>query len=87
MKIPTTVRPVANTPVTQRGWPSAYQTFLRNRHESFFLKIAPLVLLAGSPEIVASNLVPVLGEVADLGGLTLSVVVAVRTYRAVRRYR
>lgn len=87
MKTQRDARPLTQPIASHRSWPSAYRAFLYNRHESFVLKIAPLALLVGSPEIIASNIVPVLGEVVDIGGLTLTVVVVVRTYRAVRRYR
>lgn len=72
---------------TGRTWPAAYKAFLLNRDESLALKLAPLALLAGSPELIASNLIPVVGEVLDLGGLTLVSVVALRTFSAVRKYR
>ncbi|MDL2341950.1 MAG: hypothetical protein QFB87_02650 [Patescibacteria group bacterium] len=71
----------------KRTWMQAYQAFLFSRDESLLLKIAPLALLAGSPEIIASNLIPVVGEVADIGGVTLATVVAIRTVHAVRKYR
>ena len=87
MKSNVIARPMPSSSVTNRSWPSAYAAFLRNRHESFFLKVAPIALLVGSPEIIASNILPVIGEVADVGGITLAALVAVRTYSAVKRYR
>lgn len=87
MKTTVTARPITQSNVDTRTWPQAYKAFLMDRHESFFLKIAPIALLVGSPEIIASNILPVIGEVADIGGLTLAAVVAVRTYHAVKRYK
>lgn len=77
----------STTAPTRRTWPAAYKKFLLSRDENLLLKIAPIALLAGSPEIIASNLIPIVGEVADLGGLTLTAVVIVRTLAAVRKYR
>ena len=77
----------ARIATTNRSWPSAYKMFLLSRRESLLLKLAPIAILVGSPEIVASNIVPVIGEIADVSGLMLATVVAVRTYSAVKRYR
>ena len=74
-------------PTTQRSWPAAYKAFILDRHASFLLKIAPIAILIGSPEIIVSNIVPVVGEIADVGGLTLTAIVAFRTLAAVRKYR
>ncbi len=83
MKTTVTTSPI----VSNRSWPRAYKAFLCDRHQSLLLKIAPIAILVGSPEIVASNVLPVIGEIADIGGLTLASVVAIRTYNAVKRYR
>jgi hypothetical protein len=69
------------------SWMKAYKAFLFSRDESLILKIAPIALLIGSPEIIASNLLPVIGEVADVGGLGLAFLVAVKTFTAVQKYR
>ena len=69
-----------------RSWLAAYVSFLRQKGD-FMLKVAPLALILGSPEVVASNLIPVVGEVADIGGLVLAATVAYRTLQAVREQR
>ena len=86
MKTTVTTRPIVQD-ITAVSWPQAYKAFLLNRHESFILKLAPIALLVGSPEVIASNIIPVVGEIVDVGGLTLAMVVAVRTYNAVKKYR
>lgn len=70
-----------------RSWLSAYQAFLRDKDESFILKIAPLILLMGAPEILVSNLLPGIGEVLDLGSVSVATIVALRTLMAVRKHR
>lgn len=70
-----------------RSWGAAYKRFLLSRDESFILKVAPLLLLIGTPGVIVSNLLPVIGEVIDLGDVTLILIVALLTYRAVRKYR
>ena len=85
MKTTITARPVVQD-ITAISWPQAYKAFLLNRHESIILKLAPIALLVGSPEVIASNIIPVVGELVDVGGLTLAMVVAVRTYNAVKKY-
>ena len=87
MKTTITARPVTQSSTSKRSWPQAYKAFLTNRDESLYLKIAPIMLLIGSPEIIASNILPVIGEIADVGGLTLAIVVALRTYHVVSKYR
>lgn len=69
------------------GWGKAYLAFLKSRNENLILKIAPLLLLFGSPEIVLSNIIPIAGEVIDVGGVSLTLLVLVRTFMAVRKYR
>ena len=71
----------------QRSWAKAYKSFLLSRDESFVLKIAPIVLIFGAPEIIVSNILPVIGEAADIGGLTLTAIVASKTFSAVKKYR
>jgi len=63
-------QPVSHTP--KRSWPQVYKSFLLSSDEHLFLKIAPLAILLGSPEIIASNLIPIVGEFVDVGGLSLS---------------
>lgn len=70
-----------------RSWPKAYKAFLLDPKQSLVLKFAPLAILAGSPEIIISNIIPVVGEILDIGGVTLSVLVAAKTYHAVKKYR
>lgn len=70
-----------------RSWVSAYLRFLRSRDENLILKIAPLLLIVGSPEVLVSNLLPFVGEALDIGTFGLSMVVLYRTARAVNKYR
>jgi hypothetical protein len=70
-----------------RSWIGAYGAFLRSRDENLILKAAPLLIIFGSPEILVSNLLPVVGEVLDIGAFGISVLVLVRTFSAVRKYR
>ncbi|CAN5431421.1 hypothetical protein BH10PAT3_BH10PAT3_0690 [soil metagenome] len=72
---------------TRRSWASAYKSFLISREESLILKIAPLILLFGSPEIIASNIIPVVGEIIDIGSFGIVVTVAYKTIKSVRKYR
>ena len=60
--------------------------FLLNRRESLILKVAPLALILGAPEVIASNFLPVVGEISDVTELVLWVVVILRTISAVNRY-
>ena len=79
-----------NTTVLHSGaksWVKAYGSFLRSRDENLILKVAPILLVIGSPEVIVSNLIPVVGEALDLGTFTLTALVAVQTFRAVRKYR
>lgn len=71
---------------TSRSWGGAYLSFLRSRDENLILKIAPLLLVIGSPELILSNLLPFVGEALDIGTFGLTVLVAVLTLRAVRKY-
>lgn len=73
--------------VNTRSWQEAYKVFLLSKNESFLLKIAPLAVLLGSPEIIASNLIPIVGEIADVGGMGLTLVIVLRTLSAVQKYR
>lgn len=77
----------AITSDTARSWGRAYLRFLRSRDENLFLKIAPLILIFGSPEVLISNLLPVVGEALDVGTLGIIALVVYRTARAVRKYR
>ncbi len=79
--------PIQAANADKKSWLSAYKAFLLSQDESLILKIAPLALLAGSPELIASNLIPVVGEVLDVGGIALTSVVALRTLAAVQKYR
>lgn len=82
-------QPVSQTYTSSRqlSWFEAYRAFLMSKDESFLLKIAPLILLVGSPEVIASNLIPVIGEFMDLGTFSIAALVFVRTMLAVRKYR
>ena len=78
-------RAAQDTP--KRPWLSAYGKFLLSPEESLILKIAPLAFFIGAPELIATEFLPIIGEVSDVGVLILIVIVAVRTIRAVQRYR
>jgi uncharacterized membrane protein YkvA (DUF1232 family) len=69
------------------SWTQAYKRFLRSRDESLTLKIAPLALLGLLPLDIISNIVPLVGELDDIGFLIALVIVAGRTYNRVRKYR
>ena len=79
--------PLQATAADKRSWLAAYGAFLLSRDESLILKVAPLALVAGSPELIASNLVPVVGELLDVGGIALASVVVLRTLAAIQKYR
>lgn len=70
-----------------RSWPSAYLAFLKSRDESLILKAAPIILIFGSPEVIVSNLIPIVGEALDIGTFGVAVLVIGLTARAVRKYR
>lgn len=70
-----------------KGWLQAYKLFLMDRDESFVLKVAPLIILFGSPEVILSNLLPIIGEVVDIGALSITGLVIFKTYLAVRKHR
>ena len=70
-----------------RSWFNAYVAFLLSKDENLFLKVAPILIIAGSPELVLSNIIPVVGELADVGGIGLISIVAFKTFRAVKKYR
>lgn len=71
----------------QRSWLEAYKAFVFSRDENFMLKIAPLILLFGTPEILVSNIIPIVGEFADIGSLGVGAIVLLRTLAAVNKYR
>lgn len=73
--------------LVRRSWLSAYGRFLLSPKESLILKVAPLAFLFGAPELVASEFIPIVGELSDLAVLVLVAVVGFRTFRAVSRYR
>lgn len=80
--IPTT----STTSPARRSWAQAYFKFLLSPKENLVLKVAPIFLLLGAPEVIVSNFLPVVGEVTDLGALVLWAIVITRTVRAVRRH-
>ena len=69
------------------SWTRAYLRFLVSRDESALLKIAPLALAGLLPVDVLSNIVPVVGELDDIGFFIAFIVVVVRTLHRVNRYR
>jgi len=73
-------------PVT-RTWLQAYLAFLFSPKENLILKLAPLAILFGAPELVVDSFLPVIGEVSDLTALILTIIVVGKTLAAVHRYR
>jgi hypothetical protein len=65
----------------------AYLRFLLSRDESVLLKAAPLALVGALPIDLLSNIVPVVGELDDLGYIIVIVVVTLRTLNRVNKYR
>lgn len=84
--VPTPTQPENRAQTSQRSWLQAYMVFLLSRKESLILKVAPLVLILGAPEVIASNFLPVVGEVSDVTEVVLWVIVLLRTISAVSRY-
>jgi len=78
--------PRDDTQSRNRNWAQAYMAFLLSRSESLILKVAPVALILGTPEVIASNFLPVVGEISDVTELVLWVVVILRTISAVNRY-
>ena len=76
----------SQTQRAQRTWAQAYVAFLLSPKESLMLKIAPVALLLGAPEVIASNFLPIIGEMSDLGELLLWIIVIGRTVSAVQRH-
>lgn len=58
-----------------------------SRDESLLLKAAPLALVGLLPVDVLSNIVPVVGELDDLGFIIAILVIAAKTGYRVRKYR
>ena len=84
---PITPKPQRAPNIEKRSWLQAYGRFLMSPQESFILKIAPLAFLIGAPELIASEFIPIVGEINDLAALVIALLVAARTIRAVNRYR
>ena len=78
---------MSKTSTQKVGWSSAYIRYLRDPEESILLKILPLIMLGLLPEIIVSNLIPVLGIAEDTTSILATSAVLYRTYRAVRRHR
>jgi hypothetical protein len=84
--VPTPTQSNDHSKPRNRSWAQAYLAFLFSPRESLVLKVAPLALVLGAPEIIASNFLPVVGEVSDVTELVLWVIVILRTISAVNRY-
>jgi hypothetical protein len=69
------------------SWSRAYLRFLMSRDESLLLKVAPLALVGLLPVDVLSNIVPLVGELDDLGFIIALAVITGRTVYRVRKYR
>lgn len=78
---------IAHSQDTSRSWGQAYKAFLLSPDESFLLKIAPIAIALGAPELIAATIIPVIGELTDLGGFGLTALVVIRTLVAVNKYR
>ena len=78
---------MSETNAQKVSWSSAYIRYLKDPAESTVLKILPLIMLGLLPEIIVSNLIPVLGIAEDTTGILATSAVLYRTYRAVQRHR
>jgi len=79
--------PYEARPQVKLSWSKAYMRFLLSSDESLMLKIAPLAMLGILPFDIISNIVPLLGELDDLGYLIALAFIIVKTADRVRRYR
>ena len=73
--------------IAKISWPKAYLKFLLSKDESVILKIAPLALAGILPLDVLSNLIPLVGELDDLGYIILLAAVVIKTLKQVNKYR
>ena len=87
MQLDTSLAPAGPSGQAKASWTRAYLRFLISRNESLMLKVAPLALAGLLPVDILSNIVPVVGELDDVGFLVVLIVVAVRTGNRVRKYR
>jgi len=87
MQMDNSLAPTGSSGQTKSSWTRAYLRFLTSKDESLMLKVAPLALAGLLPVDILSNIVPVVGELDDIGFLVVLIVVAIRTGNRVRRYR
>ena len=73
--------------IQSTSWSKAYLRFLRSKNENVILKIAPLALIGIVPIEILSNLVPIVGELNDVGYVVMLTIVVFRTINQVRKYR
>jgi hypothetical protein len=78
---------MAKIATDKSSWASAYKDFILDSNESFMLKIAPLAIIFGAPEVLVSNVIPVVGEFVDVGSISVASIILARTYFAVRKHR
>jgi uncharacterized membrane protein YkvA (DUF1232 family) len=76
-----------HTRAARSSWSRAYLRFLISRDESALLKVAPLALVGILPLDVLSNIVPIVGELDDIGYIIALAVIIARTLSRVRKYR
>ena len=69
------------------SWSKAYMRFLMSKDESVVLKIAPLALAGVLPFDILSNLIPLVGELDDLGYIIMLTFVVFKTLKQVNKYR
>jgi hypothetical protein len=70
------------------SWHSAYWDFLRSEEESRMLRFGgPAVAVGMLPPDAVANLIPFIGEAADVGYLGAVALLAIKTLIHVRRYR
>jgi uncharacterized membrane protein YkvA (DUF1232 family) len=73
--------------VAKNSWPKAYMRFLLSKDESIVLKVAPLALAGILPFDILSNIIPLVGELDDLGYIIMLTVVTYKTLKQVNKYR
>jgi uncharacterized membrane protein YkvA (DUF1232 family) len=87
MQLLRTSEPYGTTTQDRASWTQAYWSFLRSKNENMALKVAPLALLGILPIDILSNLIPLVGELDDIGYILALAVIIARTSNRVRKYR
>ncbi len=73
--------------LAKSSWLKAYAKFLLSKDESVLLKIAPLALAGILPFEILSNLIPLVGELDDLGYVIMLSFVIYKTLKQLNKYR